>query len=184
MLVEEQAELKTQEAEIYAAKFLEAVAVESKLKRMEEVLKEEEKELEWQEKVMAIDKKENEENPEEGPGGKRAAISIGNDAFSEDMATQGLKHLKGGKEEVRLTHSMLPPTLDIMASFSGGGVDGGGADGGGADRGGADGVGGGEESHGTEGKAGTATRSAPTPPPPPVAAASEPSVSAGDGSVE
>ena len=53
MLVEEQAELKTQEAEIYAAKFLEAVAVESKLKRMEEVLKEEEKELEWQEKVMA-----------------------------------------------------------------------------------------------------------------------------------
>ena len=50
---------------------------------------------------------------------------MGNDAFSEDMATQGLKHLKGGKEEVRLTHSMLPPTLDIMASFSGGGVDGG-----------------------------------------------------------
>ena len=67
-------------AEIYATKFLEAVEVENKLKRMEEVLKEESKELEWQAKVMAIDKKENEENPEEGHGGKnRATISMGND---------------------------------------------------------------------------------------------------------
>ena len=119
LLAEEQAELKTQEAEIYAAKFLEAVEVENKLKRMEEVLKEEKEELEWQERVMAIDKKENEQNPDEGAGGPRASMSTGNDAFSEAMRKEGLKHLKGGGEEVRLTHTMLPPELDLMASFAG-----------------------------------------------------------------
>ena len=62
--------------------------------------------MQRQDRMLEIDRRENMLG---GDGdGDRAQASVGDDAFSKEMTQNGLKHLKEGKEEIRLTHRYRP----------------------------------------------------------------------------
>lgn len=42
---------------------------------------------------------------------------MGDDAFTRDMKEHGLKHVRKGGGEVRITADMLPPALDVCSAF-------------------------------------------------------------------
>eukprot|EP00039_Didymoeca_costata_P024135 m.9393 g.9393 ORF g.9393 m.9393 type:complete len:441 (+) comp4058_c0_seq1:195-1517(+) len=89
----------------------EAKTVFERFKTMRDALCEEEKELKMQDGWIEIERKENEEYPEEDEA--RAPLSVGDDAFSKEMKENGLRHV-GAKGETRLWHHQLPPELDVF----------------------------------------------------------------------
>jgi len=115
LLEEEQRELNDQAADLYVSKFNEEVEIREKMEKMEAIMAQELEELAAQDRIIEIDRKENMLNPSDE--GARAEASTGDDGFSKEMTDHGLKHMKEGKEEVRLKHEMLPPALDMSAFF-------------------------------------------------------------------
>eukprot|EP00041_Stephanoeca_diplocostata_P038945 m.1569809 g.1569809 ORF g.1569809 m.1569809 type:complete len:360 (+) comp25301_c0_seq1:103-1182(+) len=115
MLEVEQKALLEQALDQYVTKFNEAVDIQKKMDTMAAVLAAEEAELAAQERMVEIDRFEEENYPEKDE--KMSQLSAGDDEFTKEMKERGLRHVTGGGEEIRIKYDMLPPELDITTAF-------------------------------------------------------------------
>eukprot|EP00041_Stephanoeca_diplocostata_P024983 m.643945 g.643945 ORF g.643945 m.643945 type:complete len:167 (+) comp22646_c0_seq5:1917-2417(+) len=81
--------------------------------KMEEALREEEAELVRQQRIIEIDRLEEEKYPEIHKD--KAGLAAGDDAFTKEMKAHGLLHVTGDKEEKRIKHTDLPEEFDLFS---------------------------------------------------------------------
>jgi hypothetical protein len=82
------------------------------MRKMEQALKEEDSELSQQARILEIERFENDRYPEAFLS--KGEATLGNDAFSKEMETNGLRHITGCGSERRIRHTDLPDELDLF----------------------------------------------------------------------
>lgn len=93
MLEVEQKALLEQALDQYVTKFNEAVDIQEKMDEMAAVLAAEEAELVAQQRMVEIDRFEQEHYPEKDE--KNAQLTAGDDEFTKEMKEKGLRHVTG-----------------------------------------------------------------------------------------